>query len=213
MKVDSQKYVEKLDSLVKQHRVIEESVTDLKSRSMRDNLIFAGIPEYRDENCERVLQDFLYNKLNIEEKIPFERVHRIGRYDEFRTRPRDIVAKFSFFKDREFIRKRAPRKLRGSHIWINEQFPPEIEERRKKLYPVMRQARKEQKRVRLVKDILYINGEKYVAPENVQADAGLHSVPHPVNPPTNQRLSRTSDSDPDTRSPNHKRFRHHGPRR
>jgi hypothetical protein len=48
--------------------------------------------------------------------------------------------------------------LKGSNVWVNEQYPPEIEERRKKLYPIMRQAKRDGKRVRLVKDSLYIDG-------------------------------------------------------
>ena len=35
-----------------------ESVVDLKARSMRDNLIFTGIPEQRWEDTEQVLQNF-----------------------------------------------------------------------------------------------------------------------------------------------------------
>lgn len=107
---------------------------------MRDNLIFSGIPETPNEDCETVLHHFLENKLKIDEFISFERVHCMGKPDEFKTKPRNIIAKFSFFKDREFVRRRAPQKLKSTKIWVNEQFPPEIEERRKKLYPVLRLA-------------------------------------------------------------------------
>lgn len=45
---------------------------------------------------------------------------------------------------------------------IREHFPPEIEERRKTLYPVMRSfAKDERNRVALVRDKLYINGKLY----------------------------------------------------
>ena len=69
--------------------------------------------------------------------------------NEFNERPRNIVAKFSYFKDREYIRINAVRKLHGTRIWVNEQFPPEIENNRKKLYPVMRQAKKNRKHWRI----------------------------------------------------------------
>ena len=61
----------------------------------------------------------------------------------------------------------APRKLKGSRIWVNEQFPPEIEARRKKLYKA------DNRRVKLVRDILYIDGQIY-APEDT-------SKPHTAN--------------------------------
>lgn len=127
-------------SIVQKNEELQSSIIDLKSRSMRDNLIFSGIPETPNEDCEAVFHHFLENKLKIDEFISFERVHRMGKPDEFKTKPRNIIAKFSFFKDREFVRRRAPQKLKSTNIWVNEQFSPEIEERRKKLYPVLRLA-------------------------------------------------------------------------
>jgi hypothetical protein len=109
--------------LDKKQTEMQKSIVDLKSRSMRDNLVFCGIHEER-EDCEKILQEFLRNKLKISQDISFERVHRTGKPDEFSVKPRNIVAKFSFFKDRELVRQRAPRKLKGSNIWINEQPPP-----------------------------------------------------------------------------------------
>ena len=125
------KVTENTTELHRNQLEIQKSVIDLKSRSMRDNLVFSGIPESRGEVCEDTLRDFLKNKLKILDEIPFERVHRVGKPNEFNTRPRNIDAKFSFFKDRELVRKRAPLKLKGSNIWVNEQFPQEVEEKRR----------------------------------------------------------------------------------
>nr|XP_022331758.1 uncharacterized protein LOC111129597 [Crassostrea virginica] len=144
--------------------LMEESVIDLKARSMRDNLVFTGIPEERDEDTEALIQNLIQRKYKPDYQISFERVHRLGKPNDFSERPRNIVAKFSYFKDREYIRLNAARKLHGTRIWVNEQFPPEIENNRKKLYPVMRQAKKDRKRVKLVRDTLYIDGIKYNAP-------------------------------------------------
>ncbi|XP_062619728.1 uncharacterized protein LOC134281270 [Saccostrea cucullata] len=143
---------------------LRESMIDLKARSMRDNLIFSGIWEEKNEDTEAVLQEFIYRKFKPGYEISFERVHRMGKWSEFNEYPRNIVAKFSFFKDREFIRTRAPQKLSGTRIWVNEQYPPEIEEKRKKLYPVLRQARKDHKKVKLVRDTLYVDGKVYTPP-------------------------------------------------
>lgn len=108
-----------------------------------------------------MLQDFLQKKYKLEYEISFERVHRMGRWNEFSEHPRNMVAKFTYYKDREFIRIHAAQKLKGSNVLVNEQYPPEIVERRKKLYPVMRQVKKEKKQVKLVRDVLYIEGEIY----------------------------------------------------
>lgn len=161
-----------VNSIVQKNEELQSSIIDLKSRSMRDNLIFSGIPETPNEDCEAVLHHFLENKLKIDEYISFERVHRMGKPDEFKTKPRNIIAKFSFFKDREFVRRRAPQKLKNTNIWVNEQFPPEIEERRKKLYPVLRLARQKHSHVRLVVDKLYIDGKLYNPEDKAEETLG-----------------------------------------
>ncbi|XP_062609377.1 uncharacterized protein LOC134271145 [Saccostrea cucullata] len=159
------------------NEALQNSVTDLKMRSMRDNLIFSGIPERRFEDTEAVLQDFIQRKYRLNYEISFERVHRMGKWNEFSEHPRNIVAKFTFYKDREFIRSRAPQKLKHSNVWVNEQFPPEIEERRRKLYPVLRQALKDHKRAKLVKDTLYIDGKEYIPSARSAPSAPVQSLP------------------------------------
>lgn len=80
------------------------SITDLKARSMRDNLVFSGIEKQRvEKNTEAYLQDFIQRKLKPDYEISFERVHRIGKWNELNERPLNIIAKFTFFKDREFV--------------------------------------------------------------------------------------------------------------
>lgn len=162
------KFEKSVNSIVLKNEEWQSSIIDLKSRSMRDNLIFSGIPETPNEDCEAVLHHFLENKLKIDEYISFERVNCLGNPDEFKTKTRNIVAKFSFFKDREFVRRRAPQKLKNTNIWVNEQFLTEIEERRKKLYPVLRLARQKHGHVRLVVGKLYIDGKLYNPEDNAE---------------------------------------------
>lgn len=50
---------------------------------------------------------------------------------------------------------------------VSEQFPPEVEARRKKLYPVLRRAKRDGKSVSLVRDRLYIDGELYKPDDEV----------------------------------------------
>ena len=109
---------------------MKEDLIDMKSRSMKDNLLFTDISEHENEDTEQVLKNFLSDKMSITD-VSFERVHRVGRvYNRpsgQAVRPRSIVAKFSFFKDRERERKSANR-LKGTHYGIRELFPEEIEQ-------------------------------------------------------------------------------------
>ncbi|XP_062609263.1 protein unc-13 homolog C-like [Saccostrea cucullata] len=95
----------------------------------------------------------------LEDDILIERAHRIGRRNN--VKPRPIVAKFNRFPQRELIRKNAF-KLKGTHLSIGEQFPKEIQERRKGLYPIYKKAKEDEKKASLVKDKLYIDGELYI---------------------------------------------------
>lgn len=143
---------------------LNEKHVDLQARSMRDNLIFTGFQELEEENTEELLKDFIVKDLEIGKNIEFHRVHRMGR--KFQTgRPRPIVAKFVNFKDREMIRKSAPEKLKAlnNHKYgVNEQFPKEINDRRKALYPHLKSAKRNNKRANLVYDKLYIDGRLFI---------------------------------------------------
>lgn len=51
---------------VKTHLFVKASVIDLKTRSMRDNLVFTGIQEDDRENTEKVIQAFLHIKFKLD---------------------------------------------------------------------------------------------------------------------------------------------------
>jgi hypothetical protein len=124
---------------------------------MRDNLVFDGIPETNDEDAEQVLTNFIKEELNITDNTEFHTVHRMGRKGGPRHRP--IVAKFVMFKDRECVQRAASRSLINKPYGINEQFPKEINERRKRLYPHYKAAKRQGKRATLVADKLFVEGQ------------------------------------------------------
>ena len=89
-----------------------------------------------------------------------ERAHRIGAKDsdQNQNRSRMIVCKFANFKDRETIRKQG-HLLKDTNFSIREQFPPEIVERRRKLFPQLKAARDAGKIAWLAYDTLYVDGK------------------------------------------------------
>ena len=145
-----------------------DRVTDLQWRSMRENLLFCGIQEVQNfreegENCEQEVKEFIREALNIESEIKLDRCHRLGRFKRDNLRPRPIVAKFTYFKDKERVKKAGQQLLKDSDFWIKDQYPKDMEEKRKTLYPVADEARKNtENKVNLVKDRLYINGKQYI---------------------------------------------------
>lgn len=88
---------------------------------MRDSLVFSGIPDQRGEDTAALQRDFIQKKYNLDYETLFERTHRMGRCNKFSEHPRNIVAKFTYYKNREFIRTHAEQKLKRSNEWVNEQ--------------------------------------------------------------------------------------------
>jgi hypothetical protein len=106
----------KIKILEESNRRLQESVIDLKARSMRDNLLFHNIQESDKEDC--TVFKLLEEKLEMPDarrEIKIDRAHRVGRKRDDRRKPRAIVAKFNFFPDREKIRFNA-KKLNGTRI-------------------------------------------------------------------------------------------------
>lgn len=181
---------ENLTSITNNLKTLKDQHFKLQSRSMRDNLIFTGIDEQREESadmCEQLLNKFIEEKLGITDEIPFHRVHRMGRKQTNKSRP--IVAKFVNFKDRERIRKTSITALRDQNdrkYSVFEQYPKEINDQRKLLYPHYKAAKRQGKRAQLVMDKLYIEGELFVLTDERQENPNY--VPHKIDP----RLSARS---------------------
>ena len=160
------KLTEDVNKLTQVTNAEKERAIKLESHSRRNNLIFYNIPEVRHESSattETLLYTFLEQNLDMAEEetneIPIERAHRLGKIRED-NKPRPIIAKFSFHKDKERILSSA-RTLAGTNYGISQDFPKEIVEIRKGLVKAMKEARKEGKGTKLVYDKLYINGRRY----------------------------------------------------
>ena len=83
--------------------------------------------------------------MKVTSAISFERVHRIGKAKtgtDGSIIPAPIVAKFTFFKQRDV--RRAAFNLAGWRAGVSEQFPPEINAIRRKYWPILKRARQEE---------------------------------------------------------------------
>ena len=156
---------------------LKSKVLDLQCRSMKNNLVFTGLYQSQSENCENKLRGFIRQELEIDHYIEFGNIHRFGRRGTNNARP--IVARFIYHNDLQMVLQNAY-KLKGSSFGISEQYPAEINNRRKNLYPIMREAKQQRRHVVLVRDRLFIDGEQYIPPEDrpVNVDNVWNSPPH-----------------------------------
>ena len=181
-------------SLTEQAKLHEKTLY-LESYSRRLNLKFEGIAEKKSEDCTQIICDTL-DKMDLDsDNIDISRVHRIGSFNhKSKTqRPRQLIVQFVNFGGRESVwNKRST--LAGSNIWIKEDYPRDIEERRKILWPYARAARMGDPRnpkgrisVSLKMDKLMINNQAFTT-ENID------NVPEYVksrveNPPSTIKMN------------------------
>lgn len=61
---------------------MKETILDLQTRSVRDNLVFSGIPEQADEDPEVMVRQFMQEHLklpiNTVKSMSFHQVHYLG---------------------------------------------------------------------------------------------------------------------------------------
>lgn len=113
---------------------------DLEARRRRNNLIFGGITETKNEDCCIVISDFLKDHLDIEPCPPISRAHRLGRYKHGSTRP--IIVHFINSQHTELVISSA-NKLKNTSFNINRDFPKEIADARRVLWPEYKKLRQD----------------------------------------------------------------------
>lgn len=159
---------EEVSQLSGDNRKCKESILEIQSRSMRENMVFSGISEKTDEDVETSVRAFMQTQLklagDVVNSITFHRVHRLGGKKAGDTRPRPIVARFEHYKQKMQVKSRG-RELRDTNFSMNDQFPAEILSRRRVLFPIRKKNIKEGRRAAISVDKLYINGQLFRDPE------------------------------------------------
>ena len=136
----------------------------------QSNIKFFGIKDNHEESpsdTEETLRRFLKKEIKISQrdvnKIEFERVHRIPTRPNTvqRSKPRPIIAKVSFFQDKEFIKAHIKNLRKGAKLGVADDFRREVDEVRKELQPVLKKARQERKLAFFNIEKLIIDGRMY----------------------------------------------------
>ncbi|CAH1258205.1 Hypp1974 [Branchiostoma lanceolatum] len=101
---------------------------------------FMFVKEETWEESEQKVRNLLKDKLQLDpKKVEIERAHRNGRFQADR-RPRSIVTKLLRYKDKQGILQRA-KNLKGTHIFINEDYSEAFRQKRRELIPELKAAR------------------------------------------------------------------------
>lgn len=92
----------------------------------------------------------------MSEDVCFDRVHRLSLKPDS-----PVIAKCTFYKDKEKILKDRY-KLKGSSIFIGEDFSLRVREIRKQLLPHLKSAKVQGKKATMVYDHLIIDGKSFI---------------------------------------------------
>ncbi|XP_063418148.1 uncharacterized protein LOC134700894 [Mytilus trossulus] len=106
---DSQSIKDELRKLESYNEKLKGKLLDMQCRSMKYNLIFTGLQEQRDENCEMKIRQFIHNEMKIQKPLEFGNIHRFGKSEP--GKPRPIIARFLYYSDLDMVKK-AGRNLR-----------------------------------------------------------------------------------------------------
>ncbi|CAG2208234.1 unnamed protein product [Mytilus edulis] len=102
------------------------------------------------EDTEAVINNFIEKELEIPnaDLIQFQNVHRLRKRRD--GKPRNIIARFTNYRDHERVRKSVPNKLKSKpQFSVNQQYPTEISNRRKALIPKLKELQRRDKHIPL----------------------------------------------------------------
>ena len=143
---------------------------------MWDNIVIRGIEEAQNESwedTEKKVVQFMKDQLKIDDanEAMLDRAHRIGK--KIPEKHRNIVVKFASSHDKSQIFKNIKNLAEKKQYSIQEQYPQEVQERRKRLWPLFKEAKERAKHDRTHKvswsvDKLNINGRMYTAKDDIQ---------------------------------------------
>ena len=166
LKIELTKMKSEMSTMQSFDKRIEERVDFNEDQDRRTNLKFSGIAEVMNENWEKSEQlvvNAIQKQLKV--KVSLVRAHRVGPPNSVdrpsRRGPRDIVAKFANWKERDEVFRRRT-EFRGTNIFVNEDLCLNTMKIRHDLVssPAYMEARRNKKRV-------YFNYRKMVVKDSI----------------------------------------------
>ena len=134
----------KISNAMKHHNDLVEKTVDLEDRSRRNNVIFYNIKEQEGEDCDSIITGFLksHGFFRPDYILEIDRAHRLGRKrsNNDGQRPRPIIVRFSFFKDKDLIIKKG-KLFKGTEVSASEDFSKVTVELHKKLRNYAKEAK------------------------------------------------------------------------
>ena len=157
--------IQNLKSDVSSLKKFEEKWNMQEKRERRGDLIIRGIKEDHGEEIMSKFKEIILLEEKLIQTANINSAQRIGKEETGRGRP--IIAKFENLEDKWNITD-LRRMLKGTNIYLDQDYPPEIRERRAKLFKKAKELRteNENRRILVTYDKLKMDGELYELKQN-----------------------------------------------
>ncbi|XP_034016022.1 zinc finger protein 3-like isoform X2 [Thalassophryne amazonica] len=131
------------DSVSAINNKLTENILELQARGVRDSFVFSGLKERTIEDPEKTLKEFIIEESELPtdnvDKITFNCVDRLGTGILQDTHPPNSEPKFQHYEENVLVQSH----LKGAGFGQDSQFPPEILEGGRNLFPVTKETRNE----------------------------------------------------------------------
>ena len=184
------------DVVMKKNELLKSRLDKIENKLIASNVILHGIEdqawELKEVTCEKALNAVAHiangktasERLDIVCKIGFRDIRRLGEYNLHRPRP--VILEFEKLASAEFLLNNKKNLPKG--IYADREYSEEVERERRKLRPILRQAKQipdYKTKSKLDGGALIIKGKSYTLKT-------LHLLPKPL---TGYNVSsKTSDS-------------------
>jgi len=166
-----------LKVLLRRQHTLLKRVLHLECPGMGNHLVFSGIPEVNEESSvhigKKINELFVFMGLE-RENIHVLRCHRVDIARQNPVRPRNIVVVLELDDQYTVLHHAKHLKCHDTAVYINKQFPYEINRRRNILRPIIKLAKDTNMRASLTKDKLKIEGKVFAIND-------LDKLPEKVN--------------------------------
>lgn len=140
-------------------RDLQSHLNKQEDYSRKGNVLFSGIEEKDEENCEEIVSNLLKDKLNMElSETSIIAAHRVGQKKQGGG-DREILVRFHKFDVKNNILKNG--KKLGENVYVNQDFCKTTKAARKVLWPIYQHAKSMdsyKKQVKLDSDCLTVKG-------------------------------------------------------
>jgi ribA/ribD-fused uncharacterized protein len=154
---------------VTQNKILHDKFLYQENHSRRMNLIFHGFKESAWETetqSEAIVRNYMHDTLKVDSTtFMFDSIHRVGPRILNSKRARTILVRFSSHTDRQTVWK-ARQPATGNDLFVTQDFPVEIQQRRRTLIPILNAAKtldEYKAKSYIYNDKLVINGTTYTS--------------------------------------------------